>query len=390
LVGAASVSGGASSHAAIIARGLGIPMITGIDEAVLAEPACTRAILDADAGWLAVQPEPRQWLAARTSSLAGLHAPSVVHPRPAGQPATADGQEILVLCNAASAAETRRGLTAGAGGMGLPRTEIPFTGWHRWPTRDEHLARLRPVLELLGGRPATVRLLDFSGDKIPPFLRASSAPAGSGRAHAGLAALLAHPSALRHQLSAVLAAGRATQLAILIPMVSSLVEVARVREVLGETAAELGAPSPPVGIMVELQGAAAAAATFAPHVDFFSIGTNDLTGEVLGLDRLSQSARPGLAADPRVLALIETVVLAAAPAGISVSVCGDAAADPVVAPLLIGLGVRALSVPAAQVGLVADRIAELDAQACAALAAKSVMASSLGDVEDLVSHALGR
>ncbi len=204
LVGAASVSGGASSHAAIIARGLGIPMITGIDEAVLAEPACTRAILDADAGWLAVQPEPRQWLAARTSSLAGLHAPSVVHPRPAGQPATADGQEILVLCNAASAAETRRGLTAGAGGMGLLRTEIPFTGWHRWPTRDEHLARLRPVLELLGGRPATVRLLDFSGDKIPPFLRASSAPAGSGRAQAGLAALLAHPSALRHQLSAVL------------------------------------------------------------------------------------------------------------------------------------------------------------------------------------------
>jgi phosphoenolpyruvate-protein kinase (PTS system EI component) len=404
LVGAASVAGGASSHAAIIARGLGIPMITGIGEAALGEPTGSRAILDAGAGWLAVEPPDERWQAARTSRSSTVNATPAASLDPAGRCITADGQNVLILCNAASAAETRRGLAAGAGGVGLLRTEIPFTQSPGWPDEDEHLAQLTPVLALLAGRPATVRLLDFSGDKVPPFLRdaaaqadrgadrAQAAPAasagGPAGAAAGLAALLGHPAALLQQLSAVLTAGRDALLTILIPMVSDLAEVARVREVLGETAADLGVATPALGIMVERAGTAAAAERFADEVDFFSIGTNDLTGDVLCLDRLSLSARPGLAADPRVLALIEHVVAAAAAAGIPVSVCGDAAADPVVAPLLIGLGIRAVSVPAAQVGVVADRISGLAADACTALAAKAVRAQALDEVEELVRLAM--
>ena len=379
LVGAVSVAGGASSHAAIIARGLGVPMIAGTDPAVLTAPAGQRARLDADAGELVVGPaagdlpkalaghDPRLRQAGATGS-AGA----------AGAARTADGREITVLCNVASAAETRLGLAAGAAGVGLLRTEIPYPEALAWPTLAEHQAQLEPILGLLPGRPATVRLLDFSGDKIPPFLRGE---AGVG---SGLAALLAHRTALPDQLRAILQAGRGTDLAILIPMVSSLDEVRQVRDVLTKTAAALGADLPRLGIMVELQVTAETAGTFAPAVDFFSIGTNDLTGQVLGLDRRDPAARPALAADPRVLALIARVAEAGRQAGIGVSVCGDSAADPLVLPLLIGLGVGALSVPAARVQRVRTWLAGLDTSACAALAADALRASTVEQVRELV------
>ena len=393
LVGAVSVAGGASSHAAIIARGLGVPMIAGTDPAVLAAPAGQRGLLDADAGELIVGPETGDLPAV----LAG-HDLSQRQPGPAGSDGsarTADGREITVLCNVASAAETRRGLAGGAAGVGLLRTEIPYTEALAWPTLAEDQAQLEPILGLLAGRLATVRLLDFSGDKIPPFLRdeagAGSGPSGvagvgsgpSGEAP-GLAALLAHRTALPDQLRAILQAGRGTQLAVLIPMVSSLDEVRQVRDVLTKTAAALGADLPRLGIMVELQATAAAAATFAPEVDFFSIGTNDLTGQVLGLDRRDPTAGPALAADPRVLALIARVAEAGRQADISVSVCGDSAADPLVLPLLVGLGVNTLSVPAARVQRVRTWLAGLDASACAALAAAALRASTVDEVRELV------
>ena len=202
---------------------------------------------------------------------------------------------------------------------------------------------------------------------------------------AGLAALLAHPTALRDQLRAILEAGRDTRLGVLIPMVSALDEVAQVRAALAETAAALGAPAPSLGIMVELAGTAAAAETFAPAVDFFSIGTNDLAGPGLGLDRRDPAARPALAADPRVLRLIGHVTQAARTAGITVSVCGDAAADAQVLPLLVGLGVDTLSVPAARVAQVRSWVAALDASACTELAAQALAAPTVDAVWKLVS-----
>ena len=339
LVGAVSVGGGASSHAAIIARGLGLPMLAGAAEAVLAAPAGHTAIIDAAAGELIVDPSPadlaRSGLA-RDHSLHGHPA----HSQSSG-PRTADGELVTVLCNVASAAETRLGLAGGAAGVGLLRTEIPFTSARGWPTRGEHLAQLRPVLEQLAGRKAVVRLLDFSGDKIPPFPGAE-----------GLTALLDAPGALRDQLAAILEAGAGADLAIMIPMVRSLDEVERVR-------AELASVAVPLGIMVELAATAAAAERFAPHVDFFSIGTNDLTADILHRDRTALP--PAAAAEPPVPEVIAHVVRAALQAGIEVSVCGDSAADPAVLPLLIGAGVRTVSVGAALVPRVARWIAEIDA-----------------------------
>lgn len=374
LAGAVSVSGGASSHAAIIARGLGVPMLAGTDPEVLTVPAGRQAILDGTGGRLIVDPSSQE-LAAIARSAAppwrgGAMGPAHGVPgpgTPAGPPRTADGQEITLLCNVASATETRLGLAAGAAGVGLLRTEIPFHGAVAWPEEADHRAALDPVLGLLAGRPAVVRLLDFSGDKIPPFLT-------GGRA--GLAALLSNPRALGGQLRAVLRSGRETRLSVMVPMVSSVDEMAQVRSALAEAAAEVGADTPELGMMVELAATASAAGAFARASGFFSIGTNDLTSQVLGLDRADPAMRPARAADPRVLALIARVVQAAAATGVDVSVCGDAAADPAVLPLLIGLGVRKLSVGAARVAQVAEWITAADSAACAALARQALQAVS--------------
>lgn len=223
-----------------------------------------------------------------------------------------------------------------------------------------------------------MRLLDFTGDKIPPFL----APGRDS-----LAELLGHPAALTDQLRVALSAGRDTELAILIPMVRTKAEIAVVRDAMTAVAGQLGVPLPRLGIMVELAPTAETAEAFAADVDFFSIGTNDLTAQVLGLSRLDPSAGPRLAGHPRILALIGHVVDAALGARISVSVCGDSAADPLVLPLLIGLGVRVLSVPAARVADVHARVSRLDADACAVLAAKALAASSAVEVGEMVQRA---
>ena len=350
LAGAVSVGGGASSHAAIIARGLGLPMLAGADPRVLKAPDGHQAILSSARGELIVDPAEPELAAARTATT------YTKEPRSAARDlTTADGQPVMLLCNVASAAETRLGLSGGAAGVGLLRTEIAFTTAGNWPSREDHLAQLTPILSQLNERPAIVRLLDFSGDKVPPFQRFQE--------EQGLTALLARPEALRDQLTAILLAGRGTRLSVLVPMVRSLDEVAAVRAALAKAAVEVGQEPPKLGIMVEVAATAANAAAFAPVVDFFSIGTNDLTSEILGLDRAGPASKPALAADPRVQSHIQRTVDAAAEAGISVSVCGDAAADPLVLPLLLGLGIRTLSVGAARVPQVARQVADIDTKA---------------------------
>ena len=401
LAGAVSVAGGGSSHSAIVARGLGIPMIAGASPDVLGLAPGQAAVVDGTTGELVVGAREladaaRAADAERAALVAGHQA------RQDGPARTADGRQIMVLCNVASAVETRRGLADGADGVGLLRTELPYVEAADWPTLEQDREQLGPILALLAGKTATVRVLDFSGDKIPQFLatgaywgRSAVEAGGAGSAGgaggeprlpagAGLAALLTHPTALADQLRAMLEAGRNTRLEVLIPMISSLREVSRVRQVLTETAAELDVEVPPLGIMVELESTAKNAAVFASAVDFFSIGTNDLTGDVLKMGRRDPAAGPGLAAHPRVLALVKGIAKAGREAGISVSVCGDAAADPRVLPLLIGAGVKTVSVPAARVATVRSDISKLNFLSCKQLTERALLASSAAEVWDLV------
>jgi len=361
LVGAVSVAGGASSHAAIVARGLGLPMLTGVAPEVLAARGADSdrhparlALLDATGGTLIIDPDPANLKRAEADRELARVSAETRDPGPfsptgfQGRVTTADGELVTVLCNVASAAETRLGLANGAAGVGLLRTEIPFTHAAGWPTREEHLARLAPILGCLRGRRAVVRLLDFAGDKIPPFPGAE-----------GLPAFLAAPGALAAQLAAILEAGAGTDLAIMIPMVRSLDEVEHIRRELAAAAKAAAVDAPPLGMMVELAATAAAAAGFAPHVDFFSIGTNDLTADVLGRARVA--LRPADASERTVVAAVAHVTRVAGEAGIGLSVCGDAAADESVLPLLLGVGVRTISVGAANVSKVGHWITRVDA-----------------------------
>jgi phosphoenolpyruvate-protein kinase (PTS system EI component) len=256
---------------------------------------------------------------------------------------------VTVLTNAASAAEVRAGLAAGAEGAGLIRTELAFLDAETWPTEDDHFRALAPVLTGLRGHVATVRVLDFGGDKTPPFLR--------GVSERGLALLLAAEDAFMAQLRGIARAADGVELRILLPMVNSVAELRAARAHIA------GAfESPLVGAMIETREAVAAAAGLAADSSFLSIGTNDLTADVLGADRFAATSSP--TGDPRVLRAIDASVRGAHDAGIAIEVCGEAASDPELLPLLVGLGVDELSVGAARVGAVREWVRGLEYATC--------------------------
>jgi multiphosphoryl transfer protein len=265
---------------------------------------------------------------------------------------TKDGHQLRVLANAASVAEVVESLDQGAEGVGLLRTELLFLDARAWPTASQQAGFLRPILAPLRGLIATVRLMDFGGDKTPPFLR--------GTTRRGIELLLDSPEALKAQLAAIVDAGADVKLRILIPMVTDPDQVLAVRNALA--AVIDGRPASQVGAMIETPEAARRASDIARESDFLSIGTNDLTQLVLGLDREQSKSAP--VTDMKVLRLIDATVRAAHAAGIVVDVCGEAASDATAMPVLVGLGVDELSVAAARVGEVRQWIRGLDFGAC--------------------------
>jgi phosphoenolpyruvate-protein kinase (PTS system EI component) len=321
--GLALAEGAPTSHAAIMARSLGLPMAVALGEDILRVADGGTLVLDGDRGRVYVEPAPEveewgrttmAWAAALRRTLAGARTLP---------PVTCDGRRISLLCNAGSDAEVRAGLDAGAEGIGLLRTELAFLEARAWPGEEEHLRALGPLLGPVRGRLATVRTLDFGGDKTPPFL--------AGIAERGLALMLAHAGALEAQLRAIVAVGTATRLRILLPLVESPEQVRTVRRLL--------APDVELGAMIETPTAAARAAEIAAASDFVSIGTNDLVQYTLGLDRARPLASAATAADPAILRLVDEIVSAAHAAGRPVEVCGEAAGEPADARLLVGLGV---------------------------------------------------
>ena len=383
VVAGVAVRGGPNSHTAIVARTLGLPLVLGVDPAILDTPGGTTVIVDGEAGTVTVAPAPDQLAKARVAMEAeAAHRSALAKER--GLPSeTMDGHRVYLLCNVATAAETVAGLEAGAEGVGLLRTELTFLEVTAWPNEDAHRRVLEPILTLLGGKAAVVRVLDFGGDKVPPFL-ARELPAGSGPHIRGLPVLLAAKDALAAQLRAAVDLGRWSRLGILVPMVTSLREVRMAREILERASADVKAEVPELGVMVEVPSAALLADRFAQDVDFLSIGTNDLTEHVLGVTRRDPAARPALAAHPSVLALINRVARAGREYGCAVRVCGEAASDPIVVPLLVGMGIEALSVSPARIDEVRARIRRLSFQDCAKVTAEALSMDSAEDVWSLV------
>ena len=369
VAGVALAAGSPTGHAAVVARGLGIPMSVGLGDELLATRAGGLVAVDGDAGTAVLEPSATRIAAARESTRARLAAAAHARADAAFPCVTRDGYAIRVLVNAATAAELERGLEAGAEGVGLLRTELGFLDAQSWPDEQAHRRALAPVLGRLAGRTATVRVLDFGGDKTPPFLR--------GTELRGLALLLAEPAALAAQLRAIVAEGGATGLRVLLPMAERATEVEQVRRLLPTSAL--------IGAMVETTGAAARARELAGAADFLSIGTNDLTHAVLGTDRFATGA--AAAHDPRVLARIAAVAAAARTAGKTLEVCGEAASDPILVPLLLGFGVDELSVGAARVAEVRALVRGIDRGEAQELAQRALEAPDAAAVAALVDEA---
>jgi phosphoenolpyruvate-protein kinase (PTS system EI component) len=374
--GVVLAAGGVTSHAAIVARSLGMPMVVGAgDEALAVEPGDLIAV-DGDEGAVVLDPDAARVRAvseamairadARRRAAAARHLPA----------RTVDGHDVRVLANVASPAEVSLALVAGADGAGLIRTELAFLDAPGWPTEAEHRRALEPVLHALRGRTTTVRVLDFGGDKTPPFLR--------GTRERGLRLLLNAPEALGAQLRAVLAVAVDHDLRVLLPMVNSAVELLSARDALRSALAAVpGAPCPQLGAMIETPRAAAEAHKLARRADFLSIGTNDLTHAVLGSDRWEAGEAP--THDPRVLRKVRRSIEAAHVAGVSLEVCGEAASDPIAMPLLVGLEADELSVGAARVGTVRAWVRALRAADARAVAHRALAAADAAAVHELAA-----
>ncbi|WP_367615083.1 phosphoenolpyruvate--protein phosphotransferase [Rhodoplanes serenus] len=375
--------GGPTSHAAILLRAAGIPAVAGA-AALVPAAGGTLAALDGTTGEVWIDPD------AATQAALSARRTAFASARPAapggGRVTLGDGVEIALWANVSGPADARAARAAGAAGVGLLRTEMLFLDRLDPPSEDEQVAALRAIFGVFAGCPVVVRLLDAGGDKPIPYL-AMAAEANPYLGVRGLRLLLARPEVLDAQLRAVLIAGHGHDVRIMLPMVTEADELARTRAALERVHAALAAAGTPhawpvpLGIMVEVPASALTAARLAAHADFFSIGTNDLTQYTLAAER----GHPGLgrfadAAHPAVLRLIAEVVAAGAAAGRPVSVCGEAAADPQVARLLVGLGVRTLSMGAASLAGVAQAldgasVPALAAAARAALAAETAEAA---------------
>jgi phosphoenolpyruvate-protein kinase (PTS system EI component) len=371
----ALAGGGATAHAAIVARSLAIPMVAELGDAVLALADGAAIVVDGSEGLVHTEPDAERVQHARSAAALRTRAREHAAEQRAVPARTLDGRRITVLANVAGAVELRLALDAGAEGVGLLRTELAFLQADTWPTQAQHRCALEPVLRGLPGRPATVRVLDYGGDKLPPFL--------DGAHERGIQLLLQAPEALAAQLRAILESASGAELRVLLPMVGSTVELETAATALRAAAEAVGAPVPPLGPMIETPRAAANADVLAQRAGFLSIGTNDLTAATLGADRFAPGA--GAAHHPRVLAAIAASVQAARRAGIPIEVCGEAASDPIALPLLVGLGVDELSVGASRVGTVRAWVRELILREAQELATRALGCTTAQQVEALMA-----
>jgi phosphocarrier protein FPr len=378
------------SHAAILARSRAIPLVVSAGRDLLAVPEGTLVAIDGATGEIHVDPEPsvvddyRQRAAEHATRRAAELAL-------AGEPATSsDGTDVVVAANLGSVADARAAFEAGADEAGLVRTEFLFLGRSDGPGVEEQEEEYAAIGQALGGRRITLRTLDVGGDKPLPYLPVphEDNPFLGLR---GLRLALERPALLRDQLVAVCAAARRTAVSVMFPMVSTAWELRAARAALAEAAGPGGLPDGlRVGMMVEVPAAALKIESFLPLVDFVSIGTNDLTQYALAAERGNPAvAKLADALDPAVLHLVDRVCQAAG-GRVDVAVCGEVAADEAAVPLLVGLGVRELSVGPHAVPRVKARVRELDLEQCRVVAKQALSLESGAEVRDLVRTTLAR
>ncbi len=395
-------SGGRTSHTAIVARSLGIPAVVGLRDATREIGSGDPLIVDGYRGELIIDPTPAMVNRYRRRMEKKARSAEVLEQERSLPAETVDGVGVQLLANIELAEEIPSALTEGASGIGLYRTEFLYLAKDRPPTEEEHLQDALQVLRLCRGAPVTFRTCDLGADKVPGGAggtrRRERNPALGMRS---IRLCLHQEGLFRPQLRGLLRAAQlGGPLRLMFPMISGVEELRQARRVLNECRRELQEeghqiPPVPVGVMIEMPSAAVTADLLAPEVDFFSIGTNDLTQYSLAIDRgnrrLNYLFRPY---HPALLRLIHGVLAAAAQHDIGVSVCGEVAGDPLMTLLLVGLGVRELSMSAVSVPLVKrlvrsatlEEAREVAARVLALPTPQDVEAELLESMEDMFPH----
>ena len=378
VIGLATRLGGTTSHTAIIARQLGLPCVVavgGLDDV----PAGVTVLLDGEQGTVTVEPDRAEARArvdaARIASeeLAGYEGPAT----------TRDGHAVQVLANVQDGAGARAAVAVHAEGVGLLRTELSFLGHAEEPSVEEQARGYAEVFEAFAGRKVVLRTLDAGSDKPLAFatLPDEANPALGVR---GLRIARRDPGLLERQLDAVAEAARATSSTpwVMAPMVATVAEAA-------DFAAQVRARGLVPGVMIEVPSAALLADRLLEHVDFLSIGTNDLSQYTLAADRLSADL-----ADltdpwqPALLLLVSMTAEAGQRRGKPVGVCGEAAADPLLACVLVGLGISSLSCAASAVAGVGSKLGTVDLATCQEAAAAALAAAGPGEARAAVRAVL--
>ena len=357
--------GGATSHAAILARQAGIPALVAVGDALHAIPEGTQLVVDATAGRIEFAPSALDVERARheRTRLAGVRE---VNRRTSQQAAsTSDGRAIEVAANIATLEDAKTAVENGADAVGLLRTELLFIHRATAPTIDEHRQSYQSIVDALSGRTAIIRTLDVGADKEVDYLTLPPEP-NPALGLRGIRLAQVRPDLLDDQLRGLLAVQPLGAVRILLPMVTDVGELVHLRKRIDEFARELGRTDPiEVGVMIEVPSAALLADQLAQHADFLSIGTNDLTQYTLAMDRCQADlAAQADGLHPAVLRLVAATVQGANKHGKWVGVCGALAGDPLAVPLLVGLGVTELSVDPVSVPGIKARVRNLDYQLC--------------------------
>jgi len=383
ILGFCTAGGGATSHSAIIARALGIPAVVGAGPAVLHQLEGGTVILDGDRGNLYVDPGPSTLAAAQQAQqvrAAQREAEKLSCYEPA---LMTDGHRVEVVANIGRVEEAEQAVNAGGEGVGLLRTEFLFLDRTSPPTEEEQFEAYRAMVKALNGLPLIIRTLDIGGDKAAPYLNmpAEENPFLGVR---GIRLCLAKPELFRAQLRAIYRAAAFGPIRIMFPMISTVEDLMAAKAFAAEVRWELNAPSVDIGIMIEVPSAVMMADELAQQVDFFSIGTNDLTQYTLAMDRgHPMLAKQADGLHPAVLRMIERTVQAATTAGKWVGVCGGIAGDPKGAVLLVGLGVTELSMSIPSIAAIKAQLRQLSLEKCQAYAWKALTCQTAAEVRAL-------
>ncbi|MGM0522280.1 MAG: phosphoenolpyruvate--protein phosphotransferase, partial [Pseudomonadota bacterium] len=388
--GLLTVRGGATAHSAILARALGIPAVVGAGETVMALHNGGMMILDGERGRVTSQPSEERLQRAEQQLLDQQQREADAWELRFDQAQTRDGHRVEVAANLGNTAHAADAVERGAEGVGLLRTEFLFMAYSSAPDLTTQIAEYREATDALDGRPLVARTLDVGGDKPLPYwpVPQEDNPFLGLR---GIRLALTQPEVLETQLRALLMAAVDRPLRIMLPMVKDVAEFRAAKAIydrlLSEIAPHERATDVQLGIMIEVPSSALLAPTLAAEVDFFSVGTNDLTQYTLAIDR----GHPELSAQadglhPAVLRLIQMTVDAAHAQGKWVGVCGELASDAMAVPVLVGLGVDELSVSARQIPLVKARLREFDLADAKASAQLALSKATSDEVRDALEE----